>query len=1273
MQRVSRKRKLTEKALNNPELERFRIKTEIKSEPDGEPPPLPALFCYLCKLSSGVKLLVLQANGPKQAEPSTVDKIKACIGWEIMPEMDETSRICRPCLRKLGGHYDFWKQALQCNNYAQNQMAADEAEVTDAPAEIRVCRFCLKIGGKLLDLHPQGDDSDVLLLKQIRNSLGVEVNSEDAVTKICRACIQRIQDFLDFREKHLPISVFVKQENGIERPEESNASEQEDETFQPGNDLDLEMCISDSDCSIDESERTDPLTKGKLRVGAISAELSELLGTEMDGRNFLARKDDGEKFVVIFEGYQYRFFSMQESGGSSWVCLEKRLRSCRAKLEIDPTGKRASVIGRIDSHTHSNRPAKLMECPAGKGFAECNGTQEPFWFFHGEQTRSSKQTRSIIFKNYRYFLHQIRNNGTMSVWYCIQRAEKCRCILNISRIFQRIEIKSSHNHKPVTQKKIDAVLDKIGIGSESTEAISAFQRDVSDDEIVDRNGRSTKEQQQSAIKAITKEKQPEIYSILSVEDPERKFECFHAGPKMKIKKDGYEYRYFGKQEDGSTLWKCTMDSLLHCSLVVRVDKDGRSFDPFKGTKHSHKIEPATLFGYALGKRMIGDEPLWLIPRFSMYYEGRCVIYREHVYIILDINRKGIVRWKCLRNHSCKALLIVKGDFEELTFRKTHSHEKTAQEILTKLIEGHSTPMESDEELTFKQRLLSYPSTVGKIWNETTHQFEPFYILKTMKTGETVTCGLVFHKFRYVLATVDQNETSRWTCTKHNIQNFKCKAAVIVEGLYDSICIKNQHNHEAMLDSEVELMIKRSVADTPLEDGQSKGGLVEMSDKAARSSNVLSLLARQDLDRNFEVTRVRSKLIIRYEDEDFRLRSRQADGTSLWSCTWLKIRLCPVVLSLSADGKRLTPIDSTKEHNHSVEQVAVYHMNLGKGQIYDENRRVYSSYWLFGFPWEYRESRGMIYQGNKYYLNIIGNNQMSSWKCRIKNCKAYVRIEGTCKTLFHKHQHIHDRLADDDILAITNSTEVDQDLLEDVSPPEITIDPKTQVGPLRPITLQHVLSSNDPDRNFHVTILKDQMKIHQHRYEYYYRSSNETHSLWKCVFFTIRRCRATLHLSNDCKTATLPDVPKHNHRDELWDMFYYPLGKHSIMDAYTETVKPFWFLMQPGFFRSHPMLIYEENKFTLASITENGDSSRWRCVAHLCRATLTVTGLFELVVGGHPHNHEPQPESKRIQWIRQYGTPCGGNAEDDTDVIPFVKVEMEDCDSMAYEDDTYVEM
>lgn len=96
---------------------------------------------------------------------------------KVLPEMDETSRICRPCIRKLDEHYEFRKQALQCNDYAQNQMAADEAEVVDAPAEIRVCRFCLKIGGKLLDLHPAGSASDVLLLKKIRDSLDVEVGS----------------------------------------------------------------------------------------------------------------------------------------------------------------------------------------------------------------------------------------------------------------------------------------------------------------------------------------------------------------------------------------------------------------------------------------------------------------------------------------------------------------------------------------------------------------------------------------------------------------------------------------------------------------------------------------------------------------------------------------------------------------------------------------------------------------------------------------------------------------------------------------------------------------------------------------------------------------------------------------------------------------------------------------------------------------------------------------------------------------------------------------
>lgn len=84
MQRIPRKRKLTEKVRNNPDLEHFRIKFEVKTEPEDDPPPTPSVVCcYLCKLSSGVKLLALVVHNPKRTEPSTVDKIKACIGWEV--------------------------------------------------------------------------------------------------------------------------------------------------------------------------------------------------------------------------------------------------------------------------------------------------------------------------------------------------------------------------------------------------------------------------------------------------------------------------------------------------------------------------------------------------------------------------------------------------------------------------------------------------------------------------------------------------------------------------------------------------------------------------------------------------------------------------------------------------------------------------------------------------------------------------------------------------------------------------------------------------------------------------------------------------------------------------------------------------------------------------------------------------------------------------------------------------------------------------------------
>ncbi|XP_065084363.1 uncharacterized protein LOC135706646 [Ochlerotatus camptorhynchus] len=1259
MPRTRRKRKLSGKLNDCPEQDRCERETKIKTEPEDD---LPASgVCCLCKASAGVQLSALFEEGSKRADPTTVDKIKICIGREMSPETDPAARICCLCLQELDAHHGFWKQALQCNDYAQNQMAADEAEVVDAPTEIRVCRFCLKIGGKLLDLFPEGAASNEHQLDKIRECLAVQMNSWDPVTKICRACIQRIQKFLDFQTKHVPVSIF-QQENAASSSYPSNGMLQE-ETQSEG--LGLELSVLGSNSSIeDENKRIDQLTGVKPKPEAIRPEIVELLGADSDARNFSVVLKNGEQLKVAFEGYQFRFHSTTGRGGTLWYCVESKLRRCCVQLEIDSKGEIASITSKRSRHVHPVLPPKIMECPIGKGFVQSSDNNEPFWLFNSRQMYNN-QSRSLIFAGFRYFLHCCNNSNPISIWHCGRRGKGlCMAILEVGGIFQHVQIIGAHNHAALKQEIIDVVLKGSAIDLETTEAIDAFQKN-NQVKAVKRTAGISKEQQRRAIKSVMKEKSPDIFQVLQEDDPERNFECVNAGSKLKIKTEGFEYRYYGTQEDESTLWKCIMDSLHHCLMMAKVSGNGKHLEIYKGSRHSHPVEPAEMFGYPLGKRMIGDEPLWMLKRFSIYYESRYVIYRDNVFILQEVNKKGVIRWKCLRKQSCHALLIVKGDFKDVCLRKDHSHEKTPQKIITRLIEGRSNPLSPAENISFKERLLSVPSMTGKIWDEVRNEHETFYVLNEVKTGDRVGYGLIFRGFRYSFTSQDQYGTSRWLCMKQE----GCRVAAVVEGIYESIYIKEEHTHEVMLDSEMDLMIQRSANNT-LSDAAEGSGLVEHLANDYDSNNILSILARQDPDRNFSVSRMKAKLLIHFDEEDFRINLRESDGTSLWSCTWLHVRKCPVVLHLSADGKQVTTVDPEKKHNHSEEQIALFYLACGKALVYDEYIGASRYYWLFSCQSEYRTNRAIIYQGYKYYLHTIGNNRMSSWKCRVKKCKAFARVEDCLKVITCKNHHTHDPLPDGEILAITGSTEVDKDLLPDPSILASDGAPANE-GPLRPFTLLRLLSRNDSDRNFQVSIDKEKMKILQNGYEYYYQSSNSAHSLWKCIYSFIRRCRAVLYVDNQCKQGFLPKIPKHNHPVELWDIFRYPLGKNSIMDSNTKTMKPFWYLMQSDFLRSYPILIYDQNKFHMTFINEHGDSCKFRCAGQsgqYCTATLTVTMLFESIAAtGSPHNHESPSEEKIATWIRIYG---GGAAdeehEEDSECdnqIAFVEVPMDSDDTL----------
>ncbi|XP_058818995.1 uncharacterized protein LOC131681914 [Topomyia yanbarensis] len=1263
MDRPRRKRKHTERFRTyTTEVNEWELTTEIKIEPDDEP-VLP-VFCSLCKTSAGVKLLALFSNKTKSSNPDIAVSIKACVGLEITPELEPQARICRKCLNELETHYAFWKRATQCNEYSQNRITEEEAEVNGAHAQqIRVCRFCLKIGGKLLELYPEIHIPDNDHLVKIRKCLGVPINAMDPVTKICRNCIQSIDRLLEFRHKHEPEEVFFKQEVDTELFGKLEWTAHGEATTKVKREYpDLDLYVSDSDCSVDD--QSDPFDDGNIKVRGVRPELLQLLGTDMDGKNFQIRKCDGGLLMVIYDEFRFRYCSETPEGGTLWVCAETKLWKCRMKLHIDELGINACVEPGVQKHSHPFKLPTVMNCPSGKGMTLFEGKKVPFWLYARQLSRSF-HTRSLFFDGNRYSLQQFRPHGDCSVWYCGRRRKgKCMAVIYVNGVFQRTELKGKHNHETVDVDEVFSLFKKRDIDTESTEVIDAFQ-ETNSMEILENcleasehcferiaNGLDDKQTVQIELDALTKEQNPEIFKIFEQDDPNRKFNVIRTGGKFKIAQNSYEYRYYGRLKDGSTVWKCIFDSLRHCQILMRVSVDGKEMVHFKIGRHSHGIEPEKIFSVPIGKRMIGEEPLWLLTRVSLYYESRFIVYRDYVFILQDTNKRGLVRWCCLKKYACRALLITSSDLKMVLLKTDHSHEKPPKEEIAELLEGKQKTESPMENLSFKQKLLSFPSTKGQIWDEESHEYNPFYILTNMfRTKRQY--GIIYRGYRYSFGSIDQNETSTWLCTRNWVKSDCCKATAIVEGMFESVFASVQHNHDVLPESQIQHLIQQCI----LRPISNEKKLKELPNQEAEASNILSSLARFDPNRNFEVKRIRTKQVITYKGENFRLKLRQDDGSSLWSCVWSRTRNCVVTLNLNADGKQVFPVDSKKKHNHSGQQIAAFLLPTGKASVYDEDKDAYLSYWIWNYQSEYRTNKAIIYQGYKYTIHFIGNNGKSTWKC-YGGCKVYARVEGALEMISVKNEHNHEQLTDDEIKAITGTDIVDPDLLPSSKTLPSSSCPSNLSSPLRASNLLRRLSVPDQDRNFEVQIHKGQMKILQDGYEYNHKTSKQNHSLWRCIHSSVRSCRATLHVDNRCKTGILPKIPKHNHSTELWDIYKYPLGESSIMDSYSEVVKPFWFLIQPSFMRPLPNIIYDGHRYSLDFITETGDSSKWKCSAQPCRVRLTVTGLFELAAINPPeHADAPLTEEKIAEYIRCFGT-SSRNTTSLVDSIPFVEVKME---------------
>lgn len=1087
-----------------------------KQDQEGKGPPAVA-SCNLCK----------KMFRDLRADPEIADKIIECLGLGISPEVDPTGEICAACIERIDRQHAFRRRALHCNSYVESGLEESEDE--------NVCRFCLKVNKqKLVELFPGGAVADEV--GKIRDCLAIEINSWDAVTKLCDECIKGIEELTEFRAEFSPTALPVKLEEVADSSDSYSIRSENDYDEE-----DLDYTLESDHSAVDEEE--EPEIQEKQQSKTTSARSLPWIKTDHMDRNFDVLDETDESLEVVYDEYPFEFRSILSDGSSLWACVQHKLRGCQVKLKIDAKGILASGVGSSSKHTHLNELDKLMECPEGKGLVTFEGKEQPFWLLYGQRDRS-QYTRSLILDGFKYFLQQIRFKGLTGIWNCQNCFRQCSAVLRIDALFEEFEMRGRHNHPPLAQWEIDHALRLRGINDASLEAFRTFQRTTSRAAIQERaekeenltrqvrtgNFQGVKKVQPTArAKPKRNDQSPDIYKVLQRGDPERNFEVVQVESSYKvIDENRYEYCYFARLEDNSTLWKCTMTQLRYCKAIAQISVGGKRLILIE-RKHNHETRPLELLNYPLGKRIIAEEPVWLLKYFSPYHESRRVLYRGFLYILYDIAKHGIIRWKCVKKQTCPAVMLSEGDFRKIQIKEEHSHEELTQSSIDSMLTSNGTP----------------------------------------------------------------------------------KPRKVVEPI---------------------------VTDQP-------------DIEAGDPMQILTTIGRNDPDRNFIVKQIGNKLMVSWGGRDFRFKSMQSDGSSAWCCVWNDIRRCPVKLLISANGKVASMHETDQKHNHHDEDIPVFCIPDGKMVIYDENTQRNLSCFLFTYNAEFFDNRGIIYQGRKYTLCRIDSKGYSTWKCH-RTCTGYIKVESNLRSILCKNSHQHTALTLEEINSITGSNQPDNSDLLEASTFTLIDTPSTSLIPpkkglLTASDLLEILSTSDPDRNFKVQIHKKNMKIIQNDFEYYYNISTAQYSSWKCVYTTIRACRASIQLDNTCKTATLPEIPRHSHSTKPWTLLSFPQGRNTIIDAQTNIAKPFWFRVQPNFLRPIISFLYEGHRYRLVFLNESGSSSTWGCSSsRRCNVRIFVDGLFKRVRNGNSIHAEPALcPSDQAAWIEQTEA-YGGSEEQD---------------------------
>lgn len=758
--------------------------------------------------------------------------IRDCLRIVVNSEDDRSTMICADCGDKLQSYNFFYHQG-QANDAFLKQLP--EGAI---PADEPYCRLCLGLKSNMYNVFPTNGQPSNQLSEIIAECVGVSLSFyQDFGALICPSCHTQLESFTTFKRISKQILL------DIGDSESSVTVGHSEDGVQPGPDPEslLEVMSVEPEPAKGSKKATSKKRKKQARQVVEPKQIKiepepqftnssvafakngrqrvfRMLWVADDERNFDVIKETKGRAKIVIDGYRFVFSSEKKDGTSVWNCELKVIHNCRHTITLDANTKFATFPkGMVHPHEPETR---LLKCPLGRGnFLEDDGTEEAFWLV-GESAKNKKDERHLIYQRQRYLLRSINAMSDTSEWVC--KVAKCSTRVEIIGIFKFISVPSpDHCHPALPEREVQQILRSNKIGVDARDVITPFRDQAWSEEELNKMGRRR-----------TEYSVPAIYSKLAAEDTERNYEVIKIKENLfKVCLQQYGYKYYLRLDEGATLWKCIWEGLQNCNAMIRISPDTKRAELWGSISHSHPASPAPIFECALVKHSVRsitsttNEAMELLARECLYFESRSLVYRKHIYNLNQVVNQTETRWSCVKatanGQMCPASLIINGKMDSFLHKGLHCDQALTDSQLRNIIlpgnfldlsvQQDRLPLSDDSEpdepsldpppdvlIMLKQQLFKFPLGRATIYDKQENKSIPFYFLKDTTKQDDSAYLLFYQKHRYSFASIDEYGVSQWICSKllqSDTQGITCTAHITVDGVFQRLVAKGNHNHE----------------------------------------------------------------------------------------------------------------------------------------------------------------------------------------------------------------------------------------------------------------------------------------------------------------------------------------------------------------------------------------------------------------------------------------------------------------------------------------------